>query len=192
MAEEDHCPHVASFPVPQAPLLIQALSSQREIIRKRVTCKEEGLRCVSFHLLHLSGVKGQLSQGPSKLPQGHAAWRTSLEAETPLPGFTAQPQTAPGHECISVFMGPLFLGWTHKLQSPSQEASLLPLERKPLGCALTSQSIINILTIRDKPILNIDRREKYSFFPQEAAVSTHPKRGLRPYDEVSAPVPLQS
>lgn len=110
-----------------------------------------------LHLLHLSWVKGQLSQGPGRVPQGHAAWRTSLEAETPLPGFTAQPQTAPGHECISVFMGLLLLHWTHKPQSPPQQALPLLLERKPLGCALTSQRFINILTVHDKPILNIDR-----------------------------------
>lgn len=47
-------------------------------------------------------------------PEDHAAWRSSLEGKTLLPSFTAQPQTAPGHECISVFMGLSFLHWTHK------------------------------------------------------------------------------
>lgn len=87
--------------------------------------------CGFFHLLQLSRVKGQLSQRPGRFPLGHAAWRTSLEAETPLPGFTALPQTALGHECNSVFMGLLGYRWTYEPQSLSLSQRRVP-HRPPL------------------------------------------------------------
>lgn len=116
-----------------------------------MTCMAERC-CGFFHLLRLSRVEGQLSQGPGRFPLGHAAWRTSLEAETPLPGFIALPQTALGHECNSVFMGVLDYRWTYKPQSRSVS---VPEENAAETCPKV-QSFINILTLCDESTLNID------------------------------------
>lgn len=84
-------------------------------------------------------------------PEDHAAWRSSLEGRTPLPSFTAQPQTAPGHECISVFMGLPFLCWTHMSWSLCVYVCVcLCLSLSGKG-ALTRLCVINILTVHDEP-----------------------------------------